>query len=327
MKNITLEDFNFAYNKIKKFVKNTDLIKINSNTYIKKESQQITGSFKWSGVLYATMKVFDKILKNPKKKSKIYYIVTQSTGNHGIALIRSVNILIDYYLNKFPEYKEIWINIVPCIFTNKNIKSNKLNLMKKELNDFKYNNYGFIDNSFNSYSHSLIARTEFLKKNNGVYIEHGGLDIMTGYGYISFEIDKKIPKNKKVILYVSVGAGGPVGIGLCLSLLRETEIVICQTENFDAYIKTLKTNIIHENPILNKKIIVSDGIAVDKPEMTSIELIKKINYKTSVVTVKQVLNAKRKINLGYSTCISYSSYLKNKDISDSINIILDCEGN
>jgi threonine dehydratase len=325
MKNITLDDFKYSYNKIKIFVKNTDLIKINKNTYIKKESQQITGSFKWSGVLYATMRVFDQILEKPIK-SEIYYIVTQSTGNHGIALIRSVNILVDYYLKKFPEYKQVWLNIAPCVFTNKNIKLNKLNIMKKELIDFKYNKYGFINDSFYSYSHSLIARTEFLKKKNGIYIEHGGRDIMTGYGYIAFEIDRQLPKNKKIILYVSIGAGGPVGIGLCLSFLREIELVVCQTTKFDAYIKTLNTNIIHENSSFSK-IIVSDGIAVDKPEICSIELIKNINYHTSVVSVNDVLEVKKKINLGNSTCIAYASYLKNKNISDNICVILDCEGN
>ncbi len=34
MKIITLDDFKYSYNKIKTFIKNTDLIKINKNTYI-----------------------------------------------------------------------------------------------------------------------------------------------------------------------------------------------------------------------------------------------------------------------------------------------------
>ena len=52
--------------------------------------------------------------------------------------------------------------------------------------------------------------------------EHGGnmIVIMTGYGAIAFSIHDQLPKNKSISLYVAVGAGGPIGIGLCLSLLR-----------------------------------------------------------------------------------------------------------
>ena len=97
MCSITLEEFKIAYNRLKPFINVTKLEKYKDNIFLKKESNQKTGSFKWSGVLYAIMKVFDNLLLN---KIKPYYIVTQSTGNHGIAMIRAVNVLVSYYKEK-----------------------------------------------------------------------------------------------------------------------------------------------------------------------------------------------------------------------------------
>jgi threonine dehydratase len=78
--NITLNEFKIAYNRIKPFIKETKLESFKNNIYLKKESEQISGSFKWSGVLYAVIKIFDKILQINDKN---YHIITQSTGNQG----------------------------------------------------------------------------------------------------------------------------------------------------------------------------------------------------------------------------------------------------
>lgn len=277
---ITLNEYKIAYQKIKKFIKDTPIINIRNNLFLKQESKQVTGSFKWSGVLYSVMKTFDEILIH---KNSPYFIVTQSTGNHGIAVIASVTLMIEHYSKLYPDLIHIWENITPGIFANQHIKSKKLEKMKKYLQQFKYNNRIFIDNSFKNYKESLIARTEFLKKNKGKYIEHGGKDIMTGYGSIAFSIDKQFPKGKSI------------AFGNCLSLLRKSEIVVSQTENFDAFVRSFKNKDgeIFEN---TQEIVpdISDGIAVDKPEMFALHVGKKIINKAFVIKNNEVKKKQKK---------------------------------
>lgn len=116
---ITLQEFELAYQKIKPFYKETPLISFKNNIFLKQESLQVTGSFKWSGVLYSVMKTFDEILIH---KTSPYFLVTQSTGNHGIAVIASVTLMIEHYSKLYPRYKDIWENVTPCIFANQYIK-------------------------------------------------------------------------------------------------------------------------------------------------------------------------------------------------------------
>lgn len=319
-------EFEEAYNELKDYVNFTDLVLLEDNLYIKKESEQITKSFKWSGVLYSVILEFNKFLKLDELKEP-FYLVTQSTGNHGIAVINSIIFLIEKYLILYPELKNTWLNITPGIFTNKKIKNNKLNKMKSGIYDYnnKFKNKAFIYNSFPNYKYSLIARTEFLKKNKGIYLQHGGKNIITGYGSIAYQIHNQLPNNKSVAIYVAVGAGGPLGIGLCLSYLRDTEIIICQTENFNAFVRSLNENKIVENKEIQDTSI-SDGIAVDKPEQYAFELGKKIVNKAITVSTNDVLNLKKKYNLGGSSCIALQSVNIYKSKKDCI-VILDCEGN
>jgi threonine dehydratase len=321
---ISLKDYEKAYQKIKQFIIDTPIIKFDKNIFLKKESLQVTGSFKWSGVLYSVMKAFDEILIH---QTTPFYLVTQSTGNHGIAVIASVTLMIKHYSKIYPEYKGIWGNISPCIFANQNIKPKKLEKMKNYLQQFKFNNRAFVDNSFNNYAHSLIARTEFLKKNNGKYMQHGGKDIMTGYGAIAFSIDRELPKGKSVSFYSAVGAGGPIGIGLCLSLLRKTKVIISQTEGFDAFILSLNSsnNAIFVNTTETVSDI-SDGIAVDKPEIYALQVGKKIIDKAIIVKNNDVIQIQKEIGLGGSSCIALSALGKYYADTDYI-VVLDCEGN
>jgi threonine dehydratase len=320
--NITLEEFKVAYSRIKPLMKETKLENFKDNIYLKRESNQVSGSFKWSGVLYAVIKIFDKILK---EKIINCYLVTQSTGNHGIATLKAINLMINNYSKKYPNEKDIFNSITPIIFTNKWIRENKLNKMKIELSKYK-NNKGAIYEKFNNYEESLLAREDFLKKNNAFYVAHGSKDILTGYGAIAFEIDKQIPKNKKISFYAAIGAGGPIGIGLCLSYLRDTKINIVQTKGFDAFIRSLNNNRIEYNNKNMKKILVSDGIAVDKPEIFSLEIAKKIVNKKIIVEEEEVFNLKE-YKLGDSSKIALLGLLNNPSDNADYKIILDCEGN
>ena len=319
---ITLKEYENAYNRIKKFIKTSELEFYKDNIYLKNEKEQITDSFKWSGVLFAVMKVFDKIVND---KILNYCIVTQSTGNHGIATIRAVNILIDEYISKYPQLSNIFKSIRVIIFTNKSILKNKLNKMNNEINNFKYNNNSYVDCNYENYEQSLIARENYLKQNVGSYIEHGGKDIMTGYGSIAFSLDKQISKNKKINFYCSVGAGGPIGIGLCLKKLRNINFNIVQTEGFDCFINSIKNNKIEKNKKTFSEL--SDGIAVDKPEIFALEVGKKIINNCIVVSEKYVKKIKLTNNFSNSTNIALSGFYKivNERKYDEINIILNCE--
>ena len=233
--------------------------------------------------------------------------------------------MINYFSEKYPNEQNLFSNITPIIFTNKWIKENKLNKMKVELSQYKNNN-GKIFGSFNNYEESLKAREEFIKKHNAFYVAHGGKDILTGYGAIAFEIDKQIPKNKKISFYAAIGAGGPIGIGLCLSYLRDVKINIVQTKGFDAFIRSLNNNTIEYNDRNINKILVSDGIAVDKPELFSLEIAKKLVNEKIVVREEDVYNFKDN-NLGNSSKIALFGLLSNISDNADYKIILDCEGN
>ena len=114
---IYLSEFKKAYEVLKLYVNNTDLVKLKNNIFLKKETMQKTNSFKWSGVLYSVIIEFDKILKSntkDNKKYKSFYLVTQSTGNHGIAVIYTIIFLIEKYIELYPEYTKLWLNIIPA---------------------------------------------------------------------------------------------------------------------------------------------------------------------------------------------------------------------
>ena len=320
-----IDNFILADQLIKPFVKKTNLDFYKDNIYLKRESNQITNSFKWKGVLYSVLNIFEKIMKNEIKND--FYLITQSTGNHGIASLKAIYIVKEYYKNKFPNKINSMNNIHPGIFTNKKISKKKLVKMKKELLLFGKETKGFIDISTDNYGKSLISRTEFLKRFDGIYLEHGGKDIMTGYGSIGIEIDKQVPKNKDIAIFLTVGAGGPIGIGACLKLLRKTtKVIICQSNDYDAFIRTLKTNELKHNNE-NNEVGFSEGIAVNCPELFAVKIAKKIVDDTFIVKNNQIKLINDQTKLGGSTCIALFTAL-NYNLNDNyVKIVLDCEGN
>ena len=304
METIELKEYLSAYERIKPFILKTPVEKIGNNLFLKKESIQITNSFKWSGVLYAVIKVFDNFITNPRTNFKV---VTQSTGNHGIATIRAVKVLREYFIEKYPQFQKEIKSISPIIFTNKHIIDNKLSIMRKEISSF--DNNGFIDVKYNNYQESLEAREDYIRNNDSVYIAHGGKDIMTGYGAIAFHLNDQLPKNHPINL----------------KYLRKTNFNIVQTKNFDSFIKSIQENKIILNPEPSN-ILVSDGIAVDKPENFALSVGKRIIDNMIIVNEEEVAELKSKYNYGGSTLISILGYLKSNK-STSLDIILDCEGN
>ena len=182
-----------------------------------------------------------------------------------------------------------------------------------------------INDSFLNYEKALNARTLLLHENNGEYISHGGKNILHGHGTIAYEILKDIPKNKSISFYVTVGAGGTIGIGHCMKLLRNNiTFNIVQTTEFSSFIQSIQQNKMIKNN-LNQDISISEGIAVDQPEITAFELAKECVDNFITVDTDKALSLISETGLGNSTCITLSGIQKN-DKSDVI-IVLDCEGN
>ena len=120
-------------------------------------------------------------------------MITQSTGNHGIAFLFSL-----YQLMKNNINNKFITTIIPIIFTSKDIQNVKLNLMKYYLNkirDFKNDNsYGEIRSSYESYEEALNSRMDFVKNNNAIYIAHGSEDTIIGHGTMGLEIKDQLEK-------------------------------------------------------------------------------------------------------------------------------------
>jgi len=322
---ITLHEFNKAINMLKPFVVKTKMEKWKNNIYLKKESSQVTGSFKWRGVLYSVMNAFENLQHVPTDETKPYYLVTQSTGNHGIALIHGVHLMKTHYCEKYPTQRKKWESIYPCIFGNQYIQQSKFEKIHDELLQYGEKNESLFDCSSINYSEALNKRETFLLTNQGQYMSHGGKDIMTGYGSLAQEVIDQIPKGKSVTMITAIGAGGPIGIGAYFQYFPNFKLVVCQTNDFNAFVRSLQSGKIEYNDC-NSSPGLSDGIAVDKPELYALQTALELNIKGGSVKNKHVKKIHKETGLGGSSCIALAA-LEEMQINSDIIVVLDCEGN
>ncbi|HNX90475.1 MAG TPA: pyridoxal-phosphate dependent enzyme, partial [Candidatus Omnitrophota bacterium] len=308
--------------------------------FLKDEAWQTGGSFKARGV---SVEVDDAIRsrieaiiaeephlqeikasgKTPLKE-RPFYIVTQTTGNHGIALINAVNVAIKIYSEKYPEYKEAITNFEPVIFTIKNLPEIKFKLMTEAVEIYRKTSgkteSETIRNYYENYNKALTAREEFLREHSedAVYMEHGGLAIMAGHATAGIEIDEQlteefgIGKDKNVVVIVPVGAGGPIGIGAGVKLNgRNVTFIAVGTKEYDAIIRSIDSSKVEWNKanpsptafIKGKPIIYPDGIAVDKSEKSAVDVARDFVDEKFVTSDKKGLN--RAAPLLYSDLESY----------------------
>jgi threonine dehydratase len=326
---ISIEEFDRAIQIIAPFVKTTSLEHYRDNIYLKRESEQITGSFKWRGVLYSVMNAFNELRNIKIDESKPYYMVTQSTGNHGIAVIKSVHIMKMHFSIMYPDQSSKWNVVCPCIFGNVFIKPSKYKKMVAYLRDYGETGFrGILDCTSENYAHALQKRETFLLNNPGVYLSHGGKDIMTGYGSLAKEIMGQIPPGKTVTMITAIGAGGPIGIGAYFHHFPNYKLVVSQSCDFDAFVRSLDENAsqsIQYNDC-NKDPGFSDGIAVDTPELYALETARNLGIKGVTVDTSSIERIHRATKLGGSSCIALAA-LDKLDITSDIIVILDCEGN
>lgn len=319
---MNLTTFNKVYDKISPDIIQTPLEKYKNNIYLKRESLQKTNSFKWNGVLNEMYSIFDEIVTT-KCLENIYYITTQSTGNHAIATTQSYYFLRDKYSKIYPQHN--WNNLILKIFTNKDVKQQKIDEITKIICKYEEEPNNIIESSFDNYEEALQAREKLLAKHNGKYVSHGGKNILYGHGAIGFEILNEIPEHKSVSFYATVGAGGTVGIGKCMKLLRNNVTFnLVQTNEFSSFIQSVRKNKIVKND-LSQDVKVSEGIAVDQPEEFALEIAKECVDNFIIVDTDQVISEISNTGLGNSTCISLSGILENE--SSDVIVVLDCEGN
>ena len=319
---ITLKEFNSAIETISPFVLKTKLENYKNNIFLKRESSQVTGSFKWRGVLYSVMNTFQQLKDIEINENNPYYLVTQSTGNHGIAVIYAVQQAKKYYCKKYPVQEKKWKNVYSCVFSNKYITQSKLDKITKML---EKDNKSIFDYSSKSYGEALKKREFFLRNHQGKYMSHGGKDILMGYGSLAQEIMQQVDSNKSVTMITAIGAGGPIGAAEYFSHFKNFKLVVSQTDNFNAFVRSLQSNKLEYNHS-NKSPGLSDGIAVDKPEEYALNTAIRLNITGVTVNNDNVEKLQKITGLGGSTCIALAG-LEQISTNSDIIIILDCEGN
>lgn len=345
---IPIENFIQAKEITDKFSLKTPLTKISSlcNKYnklilLKDETGQNGESFKIRGVSWTVWKAFQEI-NQPNTT-----LITQSTGNHAIATLLSIRKIIE--MN--PD-NELYKSVIPVIYGTVAIKLSKLKKIKEELKLIRQlvndTNRGQLNFKFTSYANAKNARNNYIENNKSIYIAHGGLDTIIGHGTMGIELDAQlkdlgIDKDKKISIILACGAGGIIGIGACLSLIRGIEninTIITQTDDQDAFVRTLVSNKLCYNKASD--LSFADGIAVDCPELDAVKLARKCvkvadivphiycyQHLLPLVTKDIYESINRNIPIGGTTTIGFATLEKNiKYIQESeVVILVACEGN
>ena len=107
--------------------------------FLKDEAGQKTGSFKVRGVLFEVETAVEARLKEIEDKPELaqqpFYIVTQTDGNHGIAMIYAVASIRRKYKRRYhldPNMVTFINNIRPVVYTIKGLPDTKIGLLEKE---------------------------------------------------------------------------------------------------------------------------------------------------------------------------------------------------
>jgi threonine dehydratase len=230
-----------------------------------------------------------------------------------------------HYATLYPEQEAKWDMVYPCIFGNRFIKLSKYNKMVSYMMDYGENGYSVLDCISKNYAEALKKREDFLLNNVGVYLSHGGKDIMTGYGSLVKEIIEQVPTGKTVTMVTAIGAGGPIGIGAYIDYFPNYKFVVSQSSDFDAFVRSLDTGKIEYNDC-DKEPGLSDGIAVDSPEQYALETAIELGIKGVTVETCEMEKIHNDTGLGGSSCIALAA-LDKIDMTSDIIVILDCEGN
>ncbi|MDZ4243037.1 MAG: pyridoxal-phosphate dependent enzyme [Candidatus Omnitrophota bacterium] len=298
---IPKQSFEEAYAVVSKYVRKTPLQRLSrfsettgKTVFLKDDSRQVGGSFKARGVYWVVYRTIMSVVKDPVNGRRILNqglsIVSQSTGNHGIAMIRAVTHLIKVLSEQYRDDPELVAGIrriQPVLFAIQDVCNVKWRDIRTALQEYRDTvgdeTRGMIVNSFPDYDAAIRAREAFMAEHGETarYITHGGVDIMTGHGSAGIEINEQltaagIDESKKVVLVIPAGAGGPIGIGAALKAFRKNvTVVMVQPHRWNAFVRTLRDGVMRKNgdglavipaEDLTVPMEFTSGVATDGPE-------------------------------------------------------------
>ncbi len=261
-----LEKIYKAQNTLSKNIVKTPLISssivneiLNKNVFIKLETLQHTGSFKYRGALNA--------LEN-LKKNKVKSVVTYSSGNHGQAVSAAAKLLGMKALVIMPK------------------DAPKL---KIERTKFFGSEIIFFDR--NKESREIIGKKISSKLSIPLVKPYDNYDVIAGQGTVGLEIHDQLKRRNvtEAEVLVCCGGGGlSAGISLALSSKNEKYLVrTCEPDNYDDTKKSLE---------LKKRIYVTefrksicDALLSETPGELTLPILKKLAGKGLSVSDKEVL--------------------------------------
>ncbi|NCB48390.1 MAG: pyridoxal-phosphate dependent enzyme [Clostridia bacterium] len=242
----------------------TPLIKVydkknNNILYIKDETVQYTGAFKYRGV-------YNKIINTDL--NKFDGVITASTGNHGQAV---ANICNQINLKSFV--------VVP--FKTPQIKIQKI----------QNNNANIICNdTLTEYEECVNFAKRFAKKNNLIYIpSFDDVEIIKGHQSMLEEISKK--RVKINIAYCQIGGGGLISALATSKYFENIEIYGVELEGAESMKISLENNKISAVNIDLPKNSFCEGVLVSKIGTIPFNILKNKQIKVKLVNEQDVKNA------------------------------------
>lgn len=255
-KTIGLEDIKKAYERIRKYVKNTPLLKskildeiLNCKTYLKPENLQITGSYKARGAC-------NKVL-SLKEEEKERGVIAASSGNHGQG--------VAYAANK--------AGVKATIILPKDAPSVKIDGIKAFGADVILHGYT---------SPERFEKLEEVRREKGYILVHpfDDLEVAAGQGTIGLEILEDLEDVDAVIAPMS---GGGLAAGVSTAIKEKNphvKIVGIETEAMPRYFKSRKAGKPVEIPNKNT---IADALKNNKPSKNNYPIIEK--YVDAIYTV------------------------------------------
>lgn len=280
---------------------NTPLIKIydsrrNNVVYLKDESKQYTGAFKYRGV-------YNKFLN--ADFSKYNGVITSSTGNHGQAVsFAARQIGVKCY-------------IVLPFNTPLNKKEKISNNGATIITGIRLNNY----DTCTSYA------VRKAKKDNLLYIpSFDDIQIINGHKMLFDEI-VELPD----YCFCPIGGGGLISAALTSPMLKNTSIIGVEIKNYDSMNQSLQNGKVVRIKISESSGSFCEGVLVEKVGKLNYKIAESCDLNISLVSINDIKRAINQLNSlgikaeGAGAC-SYAAYL-NTDIKDSSVLCVISGGN
>lgn len=268
-KNLNFSDVEIAAARVLGKVKHTPLLSFQSlnritgaNVWIKPETLQETGSFKFRGA-------YNAISAIPENKRK-YGVVAASSGNHaqGIAHAASLHGITSHIVMPIDA---------PAI---------KIERTKK---------FGGIVRLYDRYKEDRVAiANEIAAKNNATFIHpYENLDVIAGQGTCGLEICDDLKQQGEVLdrMLVCTGGGGLIA-GITLAVANKfpnAKIHACEPYGFDDYARSLVSGTREQIDLKNRTIC--DAIMTPSPGENSFNICKNYLSEGLQATDQEVLEA------------------------------------